>query len=125
MSSIVYYYNFELQILEVTYDGVISIEDLMEFGNKIMKDKTLPLNLKVLTDATKAVYNFTEDDLTEIAIAFKKNTSHFKSFRGAFIYEEPLGLAYSILFEKKQEVDNYQHKVFSTKQAALKWLIEE
>ncbi|MBC7197321.1 MAG: hypothetical protein H5U39_08725 [Deferribacterales bacterium] len=55
-------FNETLQILEVKYEGCITLEDLMEFGNWVATNKELPRELKILTDASESEYKLVHKD---------------------------------------------------------------
>ncbi len=40
-----YKFNEELQILEVFYEGNINFNDLIDYGNSVFSDKSLPRDL--------------------------------------------------------------------------------
>ena len=71
-------YNEELDILEVIYQGDIALNDVLEYGKKIRANKYLPRRLKMITDATKANYLFTAEEIPIIAQALKENTKDFE-----------------------------------------------
>ena len=58
-----YKFNEELQILEVFYEGNINFNDLIDYRNSVFSDKSLPRDLRILTDATKSSYNLNPDEI--------------------------------------------------------------
>ena len=48
-----YEFNKKLNILEVIYEGEITLKDLLNYGNTLYEDSSLPRDLRVLTDVTK------------------------------------------------------------------------
>lgn len=116
-------YNEKLNILEVIYKGKVSIEDLIEFGENFSKNKTLPRNIKMLTDARNAEYTF---DLDKIYVMLEKLKEHMKNYEmviAAFIQSKPNETALSQIVEDENRAPNYIHKIFNTRQSALDWLL--
>lgn len=68
-----YQFNNNLQILEVEYSGEVDLNQLIEYGEKIKNDGSLPRNLLILTDATKANYRFEISDTSIILDTLKSN----------------------------------------------------
>ncbi|MFO7830044.1 MAG: hypothetical protein R6V23_15575 [Bacteroidales bacterium] len=120
---ITYQFNEELQILEVTYLGAIKFNDLIEFGNNVYKDETLPRKLKILTDATNARYNIKHSDLKILINSLKEHVSVYESVKAAFIQDQPKETAFSLIVEMNAKIPNYYHAVFSTREAAFSWLL--
>lgn len=117
-------FNKELNILEVRYSGIISLNDLIEFGNQIYEDNSLPKKLFILTDVTQAEYHIGLNEFPELLNNLQKHVSRFEYVRAAFIQSRPKETAYSILLSTENHIDNYYHEVFYTREAALHWLIQ-
>jgi hypothetical protein len=120
-----YYLNSETQILEVTYKDDICIKDLLEYGEMIKKNRTYPRNLKILTDATFAKYILEPTDVNLMLKALKEQIQPYESVKSAVFHNKPRETAISHLVNLWGPIPNYQHKVFSTKEAALLWLLYE
>jgi hypothetical protein len=117
-------FNDELQILEVFYEGEITLNDLAEYGNNVCLDTSLPRNLRILTDATKASYNKLDPGQIPAVIELtKENIKPFQRVKAAFIQSKPIETALSHLLELEFDSDKYHHSVFSTRKAALDWLL--
>jgi hypothetical protein len=116
-------FNTEKGILEVYYTGDIQFRDLIEFGNRIYTDTTLPRKLRMLTDVTHANYKIKINEFPGIIENLKMHLTAFEYIRAAFIQAKPKETAYSMLLTSQNPVKNYYHQVFSTREAALEWLI--
>ena len=116
-------YNNDLQILEVQYIGEIHLKDMMDYGEMIRNSEVLPRNLKILTDATKAEYKFTVAELKIVLQAMEEQIKPYNSVKTAVIQQKPRETAISFLVDGNEPIQNYQHKVFSTRKAALHWLL--
>ena len=120
-----YSFNESLQILEVTYEGDICLDDLIDYGNQICSNEELPRNLKILADATKANYKVTPEDISIVAEYTEKQIEPYESVRAAFIQSKPVETALSHLVEHEINSKKYRHAVFSTRKAALNWLMRD
>ncbi|MDA3954288.1 MAG: hypothetical protein PF485_11620 [Bacteroidales bacterium] len=122
---ITYKFNTKLQILEVIYEGSIQLNDLMEFGNEIYGNDSLPRQLLILTDVTKAQYNIKRSEFQIMIDMLKEHVKPFQLVKAAFIQNKPKETAYSLILEMKNKLPNYYHSVFSTREAALSWLLQK
>jgi hypothetical protein len=119
------YFNHELQILEVKYEGDIYLKDLIEFGNEICNDQSLPRVLRILTDVTHGRYRISVNEFPELIRILEQHVSAFEQMKAAYIQENPRETAYSVLLEKRVSIPAYKHAVFASREAALHWLIEK
>lgn len=122
---ITFQFNKTLDILEVTYSGKIEFSDLIEFGNKMYSDKTLPRKLKILTDVTKAEYVLKYSEFSGLVSALQRHVSAYDSVYAAFIQNKPKETAYSMILELEANIPNYHHAVFATAEAAIEWLFKK
>ena len=114
-----YNFNEDLQILEVKYEGVINIEDFIKHNQFISENDLLPRKLKILTDARNANYDLSSDSIHKLIEILEPGFTKFEFIKGALLHSKPKETAYSILVEVEQKYNNYSHKVFTTKEAAL------
>lgn len=119
-----YSFNKKLGILEVTYKGIITVDELFDYGQMLYEDDSLPRDLKVLTDVTKGEYNILPEDITAILEKLRKHVSKYENMRVAFVHTNPKSLALSYLFERRLDTGKYQHRIFSTREGALNWLFK-
>lgn len=118
-----YKFNNNLQILEVEYSGEVDLKQLIEYGEKIKNDGSLPRNLLILTDATKANYLFKISETSIMLDTLKEQLKPYTSVRTAVIHQKPMETAFSMTVDAEQEIPGYQHMVFTTRTAALNWLL--
>jgi hypothetical protein len=118
-----YEFNEELEILEVFYTGDISLLDVLEYGEMIKKDFSLPRDLKILTDATRANYTINPGEISHLHQVMKEQIKPYHSVKTAVIQEKPLETAISMLVDSQGPIQAYQHQVFSSRKAAIKWLL--
>ena len=119
------HFNSETNILEVTYLGKISIEQLLEYGSEIRNNKTYPRNLKVFTDATKADYTIEEKNIPGLLENLEKDVENYHTVKSAMLHSSPKETAISMILEFEEKIPNYTHRIFSTREAAMQWLLEE
>jgi len=120
---ITYQFNNELQVLEVSYEGDIGFDEIIEFGDLVYTDPSLPQDLKILTDATIARYGLTHSELKDLINVLFEHVKAYHSIKAAFIQSQPKETAYSYIVEMEAKLPNYYHAVFSTREAALSWLL--
>jgi hypothetical protein len=118
-----YKFNEELQILEVLYEGPIRISDLMKYGNSVFTDESLPRDLRILTDAKKASYILLPEEIPQVVRMTLKHIKPYNKVKAAFIQSKPIETALSLLLELEIKSGKYKHSVFSSRQAALHWLL--
>lgn len=116
-------FNKSEQILYVECSEKIEIEDMFQYVKKLGNDDTLPRKLLILEDARKSDVQFTEEQLPELITKLEVILPKYKTINHAVIHSDPLNTAYAIILNNKVEKNNYRLKVFSTVQAAKKWLI--
>ncbi len=118
-----YKFNEELQILEVFYEGTISISDLIDYGNSVFSDESLPRDLRILTDASKASYIILPEEIPQVIKLTLQHIKPYNKVKAAFIQSKPIETELSQLLELEFQSGKYEHSVFSSRQAALHWLL--
>ncbi len=124
IAMIKYEFNPDLEILEVQYEDIITVDDLIDYGNKICNDAGLPRKLKILTDVTRGQYSIDVDDMPLAIKALKKHIQHFEFIKAAFIQNKPRETAFSMLLETDTDFKNYVHRIFAERKIALQWLLD-
>lgn len=117
-----YKFNQKIQVLEVSYKGEITLSDLITYGENIKNDKSLPRDIKILTDATSANYQISPTDVEEMLKLLKEQVKPYKSVKSAVFHNKPHETAISYLVDNGKSIPNYKHKAFSSREAALYWL---
>ncbi len=117
-------YNSEIGVLEVRYKGKLGYTELKGFGDSLMTNLSIPRELKILTDVRDGEYDLRENELQLVLNALQLQMSSFKFIKAAFIHTRPKETAISLISEERNTIPNYYHRVFSTRQAALTWLLE-
>ena len=115
-------YGFINNILHVSIEGPATIYDLYDFLDEIGSLQSLPDELKVLYDLSKASLDLRLDEINILSKKAEEKTLQCKSVKTAFYVEDPKITAYTMLFSWLPENPKIKREQFSTKEAALKWL---
>ncbi len=118
-----YQFNHNLQIIEVEYTGDVDLNQLLEYGERVKNDGSLPRDLLILTDATKANYLFDIAENSVMLETLKDQLKPYNSVRVAVIHSKPMETAMSMLVDADHKIADYNHMVFTTRRAALQWLL--
>ena len=113
-------YNKDIQVLEVIYEGHINSDEIISHTKYIATNKELPRNLKIITDARNAIYDFDDDTVSQLKSFLKVSTKNYITIKDAFLHKKPRETAYSLLMESETGFDNYFHKVFLYKRSRIK-----
>ena len=116
-------FNKSFGILEVTYIGEISIDDLIDYGEQLANNFSLPRKLLTLTDARNATYTFQPSETARMIKELENHLTLYEYMKAAFIQEKPRETALSVIIEKKVSVSNYYHRIFYTRETAIDWLL--
>lgn len=119
---ITHQFNEELQVLEVTYRGEIAPEEVIRFYEYIAEEPKLPRNLKVLTDARNATYNFNLKQAAQLITSLKRCFIKYNSLTFAIIHAKPKETAYAQIMATEKVHKNHFHQTFATREKALEWL---
>jgi hypothetical protein len=118
-----YAFNNELNILETHFKNDIYLSDVIDYIIAITESTHFPKTLKILTYAETATFKFTVNDLQSINNKKNDGLVNYDFVMNAIIIDGPETAAISVLYEALSENNKYQFKVFSTKEYALNWLL--
>lgn len=116
-------FNVPKNRLDVTYTGIVTSNEIIDYIETVKNDKSLPRTLKIYTIAQNIEMNFKPEDLYKIVEAVKKSIQNYNFMIDAFIVDKTKETAFSLLFSNLSKHDNYKFNVFSTEQAAERWLL--
>ncbi|MCK5169762.1 MAG: hypothetical protein KAQ75_07780 [Bacteroidales bacterium] len=121
---ITYIFNSVTGILEAKFEDKVSIKDIIEYVLLLREDKSLPKKLKILTDATKGKFpkGVVPKDMIKLVEVNKESLAQRDFIYDAFIVSGTFEMALGMLYKSISKTKNYRFNVFSTKEAALKWL---
>ncbi|MDE5424104.1 hypothetical protein L3073_17965 [Ancylomarina sp. DW003] len=115
-------FNPATGILESSFEGDVSLNEILEYIIATKKNKSFPRNLKIRTDSSKAVFDFSIHDLNAIIIENEKSLKKYDSITDAIIVSDPKTTALAMLFQELEKNPKYKFEIFSTKEAAEDWL---
>jgi len=111
-------------ILHSFYEGDITREDLIKYIDSTRINKDYPRKLKILTDSTNANMLLSKDDLKLVVDSNLSSLEQYDFIYDAIITVNPKETAFSMWFKKMSATNKYKFEVFSTVEAARKWLIK-
>ena len=117
-------YNEEDQILYLVKEGKFRFKDLQEVMNALNDQFGEQLNkCLLLEDSRKSSYSSKISEIPLIVEELKRLVEGREEVRHADIVTNPLDTAFSFVYNRLVSgIKNYHYKVFSTEEAAKKWL---
>ncbi len=116
-------YNIGTNIFEVTYNGDISISDMIKHLESSALDKTLPRTLKIITDHSQSNITFKMVDIPDLVKYLTELLKNFTFIKQAIVLNRPYPAAIlSILKLKMKDITNYEFEFFLTKEEAIAYL---
>ncbi|MFC2103837.1 hypothetical protein ACFLS4_00605 [Bacteroidota bacterium] len=121
---ILYNFNESIGIVETTFKGEVSINDIIKYIISLRENRSTPKKLKIFTNASKGeiTKKFVPRDLVNLIEENKTSLAQRDFIYDAFVVSGSLETALGMLYKELIEMDNYKFKIFSTKEAALNWL---
>lgn len=117
------YYN-KLDIFHEHFVGGFTIDDLISHYISVGENNYLPRKLNVIVDYTQAEFNFDLDNLDELAETIRQNVIKYKYVKAAILHAKPYEQVISMMFESLvKEIPNFYTEIFTTKKAAIRWLL--
>ena len=114
----------ESGIFYVTFSGDVSKDDVMDYLDEFEKIGNLPENLLTFYDLRDASMNMKLPEIVAISKKAKKVTNSYKTVKTVFVVDSPGLTAYVMLYIMQSVKTKNIRKVFSTTDAAYKWLLE-
>ena len=118
-------FNLKEEYLDSMFEGDIKKQDLIDYIDATRLNKSYPRKLKILTDSTKAKFFISEEDLKLVVKANLKSLEHYDFITDAIITLYPKQTAYSFLYKEMSATNKYKFEVFTTREAALVWLLRQ
>ena len=116
-------YLLEEQIYIVAFTEKVDFKEVSEFIKEFYSIKSLPNELYVLYDLRTADFKFTFNEIRLISKIAENSTKRYKKIKTAILVQNPKLTAYTMLFSIQSVGRKTQRKIFSTKDAAIKWLL--
>ena len=119
-----YSYNKKLDILVLSASEVILINEIIDHYLELSKNVSLPRNLRVLLDCRGARLNVDTDEIGLTHDAVKEALNKYEYIREAILIDKPYETVLANLFKHyNEDFENYTFNIFSTEEAALRWLV--
>ncbi|MDA3928809.1 MAG: hypothetical protein PF541_07595 [Prolixibacteraceae bacterium] len=118
-------YSVGTKILNVVYTGEVKLEDVIDYIEATEKNAIYPRVLKILSVATNAFFVFEPEDLQAIVDANNKSLKNYNQIIDAIVIASPNETALSILYKELALNPNYKFKIFSSRDSARYWLLNQ
>ena len=118
-------FNAEKGVLYALVTGKIEFEEMMERAEMLGQRKDLPRDLKILEDAREAIAGFGVSEIKPMLRNMEKHLHNYDSVRHAVVHSNPLNTAFALMADQFRKDKKYRIRVFSTVEAAEKWLERE
>ena len=122
MKNISYHFDKEKNILISTITDILVIEDIINHYKLIENDESLPRNLKVLIQGKDFIFDIKGPEIKSVSKYVISALSKYNSIQEAIVLEHPYSTAIGLIFKEGNKYENYFFKVFSSSNAAEKWL---
>ena len=117
-------YDKELNVLNERFIGRFTIDDLVEHHLSLGTNNNLPRKLNVLMDYRKAKFVLNIDDLGKLVQVISQNLCKYDYVKAAILHSKPYEQVISMIFESMvKDITNFYMQIFTTKEAAIKWLL--
>jgi hypothetical protein len=114
------------EILYVHIDGETSIDELTGTARAILSNPELPRNLRVMELANAEIERIHLPEIKELIQGYMDVIlSKFASIRHAVVTNNPTVVAYVTLAKRNLSSGFFSMEVFSTEEAAKKWLTRD
>ena len=122
MGTITATFDKEKDLTTVTVSGMVTADDLRDWGVRYYQGQTTAL---VLWDVTQADLSAVEgDQLREIAGVLKRISEVRRGGKTAFVYDKPLEYGIGRMFQSYSEMENmpFEVQAFRSFDDAMEWL---
>ncbi len=120
-----YRIDTENKIITETWDKKASLDDYLLLKKAELSDPLYNPNFDVINDLREVDIKYNEDELNQIIKFFLDNIDKIGKRKSALITKNPEQVAGSVMFGIKSKSLPINVRVFSTPEAALKWISEK
>lgn len=117
-------FNQQIGILESKFVGKVNLKEVLDYIIATKDNKAYPRDLKIMTDANQAIFDFSFNDLQSIVAENEKSLEQYDSITAAIIVSDPNTTALSMLYQELEQNRKYKFNIFSTRSASLEWLAQ-
>ncbi len=118
---IVFEYDEENNILYEKGEGTISLDEFIEYREKLAGIK-IRSGLRCLADYREAVVNYSYDEMWSALTNINKVADNFEDIRIAICASDDLGFGMARMYSSITENNNYKTNVFRSIEDACVWL---
>lgn len=111
------------QIIKVRFKGNYGIDEIEAYHKKLTTI-SLPERVLIIEDYRDAIPDLCSCDLEKLVEISTKTLPIKKNFRIAFISDSPISMALAHVVGDRLNSETFNHKAFSSEEAARKWLME-
>lgn len=112
----------DLKIIVEYFEGQINLQDLINFQLNQLKDESCRLDYNDITDVRNAQFVVLKDDLKKYVEFVRNSDAKQHNRKVAIIADNPGQTAITMLYSAYTENLALNNKVFSTIEAAIKWM---
>ena len=116
-------FNDKLSILETNFINYISEQDIIDYLLAFKNTPNYPRVVRTLVDTRNASFSFSYKSIKAFNKAKTESLVHYTIVASAVIINNPAKAAISTLYGLIANNKQYKYKVFSTKKAAISWLL--
>lgn len=122
--KITYKIDKEQKLIIETWPEKLTIEDYYDVKKREFEDSDFRKEFNVITDLRKVNEGFNEEIIIGIIDFMKKNSDKMKNKKSAVIADSPQLVASALFFGHKYKNTTIKVSVFSSMNAAIKWINE-
>ncbi len=112
-------------ILHSIFQGEVTIDKLVDYIRATKNNTDYPRKLKIFTDSEHAEMNFSPADLMRIVEENYNSLEKYTFIHDAIVVDSPRVTAITMLYQELAKTNKYKFEVFSSRDAALQWLVEQ
>ena len=115
--------DIDFRIMMVFYVGIVTLKELIKSWEKAIEKQIIPDNLfGFVFDFQYGIFDLNHDEHLLIADFFNSHPEVFERKRLAYITLRPRDVTIPILID--EHAVNYEVRPFSTRSAAIGWILE-
>ena len=119
-----HHYNPQEQLLLTKVSGEVVLEEIKYHYQVLRYLEDVPKRLNVLIDCRRVKFKVDIDELKTTAREVELALSVYEGIREAILVEQPEQTVMAMMFQEYSKgLENYCFNVFSTKEAAMEWLL--
>ncbi len=123
--EIIFKIEIKDRIIYETWPEMLSFDDYCKMKNKQFSHQDFDPEFNVITDLRKVDMKFDESFILNIISFIKENPDFMKHKKSALVADSPQLVASSLFFGQKMRDLTVKVSIFSTLEAAIKWIKEK